>query len=59
MQLTSYIVCMRAHNITDFLPLYVVHLSLLSSLFTIGLCTCRGSLQYFPTVVHKNLNAIK
>ena len=62
MQLTSYIVCMYLHNVTDFLPLHVVHLLLLSSSFTIGLCIHipRGSLQYtyFPSVVHKNLNTI-
>ena len=34
-----------------------VHLSFLSSLVTIGLCMSRGSLQYFPSVVHMNFDA--
>ena len=60
MQLTRYIVCicMYPHNITGFLPLHVAHLLLLSLLFTVGLCIPKGSLQYFPTVVYKNLNTI-
>ena len=60
MQLTGYIICICVypHNITDILPLHVAHLPLLSSLFTIGTCIPKGSLQYFPTVVHKNLNTI-
>ena len=60
MQLTGYIVCicMYPYNITDILPLDVAHLPLLSSLFTVGLCIPKGSLQCFPTVVHKNLNTI-
>ena len=44
---------MYPHNITDILPLHVAHLPLLTSLFTVGLCMPKGSLQYFPTVVHK------
>ena len=56
MQLTGYIdVCMYPYNITDILPLHVAHLPLLSSLFILGLCIPKGSLQYFPTIVHKNL----
>ena len=60
MQLTGYIVCIciNPHNITDILPLHVAHLPLLSSLLTVGLCIPKGNLQYFPTVVHKNLNAL-
>ena len=50
--------CMYPHNITDVLPLHVAHLPLFSSLFTLGLCIPKGSLQYFPTDVHKNLNTI-
>ena len=49
---------MHPHNITDILPLHMAYLPLLSSLFTVGLCILKGSLQYFPTVVHKNLNTI-
>ena len=49
---------MHPHNITDILPLHMAYLPLLSSLFTVGLCIPKGSLQYFPTVVHKNLNTI-
>ena len=49
---------MYPHNITEFLPLHVAYLSLLISLFSMGLCIPRGSLQCFPSVVHKNLNAI-
>ena len=49
---------MYPHNITDILPLHVAHLPLLSSLFILGLCIPKGSLQYFPTIVHKNLNTI-
>ena len=49
---------MYPHNITDILPLHVAHLPLLSSLFPVGLSIPKGSLQYFPTVVHKNLNTI-
>ena len=49
---------MYPYNITDILPLHVAHLPLLSSLFTVDLCIPKGSLQYFPTVVHKNLNVI-
>ena len=44
---------MYPYNITDILPLHVAHLPLLNSLFTVGLC-----IQYFTTVVHKNLNTI-
>ena len=58
MQLTGYIVCMYPYNITDILPLHVAHLPLLSSLFILGLCIPKGSLQYFPTVVHKNINSL-
>ena len=58
MQLTGYIVCMYPYNITDILPLHMAHLPLLSSLFILGLCIPKGSLQYFPTVVHKNLNSL-
>ena len=58
MQLTGYIVCMYPYNITDILPLHVAHLPLLSSLFILGLCIPKGTLQYFPTVVHKNLNSL-
>ena len=58
MQLTGYIVCVYPYNITDILPLHVAHLPLLSSLFILGLCIPKGSLQYFPTVVHKNLNSL-
>ena len=50
--------CMYPHNIIDILPLHVTHLPLLSSLFILGLCIPKGSLEYFPTVVHKNLNTI-
>ena len=57
MQHCTY-VCMYPHNVTDILPLQVAHLPLLSSLFTVCLCIPKGSLQYFPTVVHKNLNTI-
>ena len=49
MQLTGYIVCIYSYNITDILPLHVAHLS---SLFILGLCIPKGSLQYFPTIVH-------
>ena len=49
---------MYPHNITDILPLHVAHLPLLSSLFSVGVCIPKGNLQYFPTVVHKNLNTI-
>ena len=56
MQLTGYIVCMYPYNITDILSLHVAHLPLLSSLFILGLCIPKGNLQYFPTVVHKNLD---
>ena len=49
---------MHLHNITDFLPLHVAYLSLFSSLFNVGLCIPIGSLQYFPSVVLKNLNVI-
>ena len=45
---------MYPYNITDILPLHVAHLPLLSSLFILGLCIPKGSLQYFPTIVHKN-----
>ena len=59
MQLTGYIVCMHVStSITEILPLHVAHLPLLSLLFILGLCIPKGSLQYFPTVVHKNLNTI-
>ena len=58
MQLTGYIVGMYIYNITDILPLHVAHLPLLSSLFILGLCKPKGSLQYFPTVVRKNLNSL-
>ena len=58
MQLTSYIVCMYPYNITNILPLHVAHLPLLSSLFILGLCIPKGTLRYFPTVVHKNLNSL-
>ena len=62
MQLTGYIVanyvCMYPYNITDILPLHVAHLPLLISLFILGLCIPKGSLQYFLTIVHKNLNTI-
>ena len=47
---------MYPHNITDILALHVAHLPLLSLLLTEGLCIHKGSLQNFPTVVHKNLN---
>ena len=57
-QLTGYIVCMYPFNITEILPLHVANLPLLSSLFILGLCIPKGSLQYFPTVVHKNLNSL-
>ena len=57
-ELATLYVCMYPHNIIDFLPLHVAHLSLLISLFTISLCMPRETLQYFPSVVHKNLNAI-
>ena len=49
---------MYPYNITDILPLHVAHLPLLSSLFILGLCIPKGSLQYFPTIVYKNLNII-
>ena len=60
MQLTiaTLYICMYPYNITDILPLHVAHLPLLGSLFILGLCIPKGSLQYFPTVVHKNLNTI-
>ena len=53
MQLTGSIVCIciYPYNITDIFPL-------LCSLFIVSLCIPKGSLQYFPTVVHKNLNTI-
>ena len=47
---------MYPHNMTDILPLHVVHLPLFSSLFTVDLCITKRSLQYFSTVVYKNLN---
>ena len=60
--ITSYkatlYVCTYPHNITDIIPLHVAHLPLLSSLFVVGLCIPKGTLQYFPTDVHKNLNTI-
>ena len=49
---------MYPHNITDILPLHVAHLPLLTSWFTVGFYIPKGSLQYYPTVVHKNLNTI-
>ena len=49
---------MYPHNITDILPLHVAHLLLLSSMFNVGLCILKGSLQYFPIVMHKSLNTI-
>ena len=36
----------------------MVHLPLFSSLFNLGLCIPKGSLQYFSNFVHKNLNTI-
>ena len=35
-----------------FIPVHVAHLPLLSSLFTLGLCIPKGSLQYLPIVVY-------
>ena len=61
MQLTGYIVAMHGmypHNITDIFTLHVAHLLLFSSLFTLGLCLPKGSLQYFTTIVQKILNTI-
>ena len=49
---------MYPHNITDILPLHVAYLPLLNSLFTVGLYIPKGSLQYYPIVVHTNLNSI-
>ena len=49
---------MYPYNIKDILLLHVAHLPLLGSLLSVGLCIPKGSLQYFPTVVHKNLNTI-
>ena len=47
---------MYSHDITDILPLHVAYLPLLSSLFIVGLCIPKGSLQYILTIVHKNLS---
>ena len=49
---------MYPYNITDILPLHVGHLPLLSSLFILGICIPKGSLQYFPTIMYKNFNTI-
>ena len=61
MQLTGYIVCMHMHVSTKHhrhSSFTCGTSSFISSLFTVGLCIPKGSLQYFLTVVHKNLNTI-
>ena len=61
MQLTiaSYIACIYAYihiaNITDFLPLHVAHISLLYSLFTMGLCIPKEDTVKLESIVLQNL----